>query len=99
MRNAGDHAAEKPPVISNLGRRRRMETLIICKWRSRTGGLRRRRSESPYVVSYMVGDGTKPQRVHRADRPRAHCEDVANDATHSRRRALEWFDRAGMIVR
>src|SRR5438477_1176064 len=39
------------------------------------------------------------QRVHRRHRPRAHGEDVADDAADAGGRALERLDRARMIVR
>ena len=46
-----------------------------------------------------IGEFAKTERIQRADRPRAHREDVANDAAHARGRALEGFDGAGMVVR
>ncbi len=38
------------------------------------------------------------QEVERRDRPRAHREDVAQDAAHARRRALVGLDVGGMVV-
>ena len=45
-----------------------------------------------------TGDRPKPQRVEQKLRSRAHGKDVPNDATDTRRRALERLDRARMIV-
>ena len=39
------------------------------------------------------------QRVEHGDRPRAHREDVAQDAAHAGGRALERLDRARVVVR
>ena len=41
----------------------------------------------------------KAQRVHGADRPRAHGENIADDTAHTGRGSLEGFHRAGVIVR
>jgi hypothetical protein len=38
------------------------------------------------------------QRVHRRDGPRAHGEDVAQDAAHAGRRALIGLDVGGVVV-
>ena len=38
------------------------------------------------------------QRIERGDRPRAHREDVAQDAAHAGRRALPGLDERGVIV-
>src|SRR5205814_3663169 len=43
-------------------------------------------------------DRSKPQRIQRADRPGAHREDVPDDAADARGRALEWLDRAGVVM-
>src|SRR5262249_32424849 len=37
--------------------------------------------------------------VHHCDRPRTHGKDVAEDTAHTRGRALERLDEAGVIVR
>ncbi len=44
-------------------------------------------------------DRAEAQRIDRADRPRAHGENVADDAAHAGGRALERLDGAGMVVR
>src|SRR5262249_15604725 len=41
----------------------------------------------------------KTERIQNRNGPRAHREDVAENATHSGRRALKRFDKTGMIVR
>ena len=41
----------------------------------------------------------EPQRVHQRNRPRAHREDVADDAADAGRRALVRLDERGMVVR
>ena len=41
----------------------------------------------------------KPQRIHVCHRPRAHGEDIAQNAANARRRALIGFDVAGVVVR
>jgi len=47
----------------------------------------------------IVGNRPERQRVHGANRPRAHGKDVAHDAADARGRALERLDRARMVVR
>ena len=44
-------------------------------------------------------DPPEPQRVQGRDRPRAHGEDVAEDAAHSGRGALVRLDEGGVVVR
>ena len=46
----------------------------------------------------MIGPA-EAQRVERRDRPRAHREDVAQDAAHARRRALVRLDERRVVVR
>ena len=41
----------------------------------------------------------EPQRVHQRDRPRAHREDVADDAADAGRGALVRLDEGRMVVR
>ena len=43
-------------------------------------------------------NGPKAQRVHHGQRPRAHGEDVAQNAAHAGGRALEGLNVAGMVV-
>src|SRR5262249_17706916 len=43
-------------------------------------------------------DPAEAQRVENGDRPRAHREDVAQDAADTRRRSLERLDERGMVV-
>ena len=43
-------------------------------------------------------DGPEAQRIHHRQRPRAHGEDVAQDAAHARSRALERLDVAGVVM-
>src|ERR1700756_5019397 len=50
------------------------------------------------IVIRFLGDRTESEGIHDRQRPRAHGEDVAKDATHSRRRPLERLNVAGMIV-
>src|SRR6185503_18894032 len=45
----------------------------------------------------MVG-GPEAERVENGDRPRAHREDVAQDAADARRRALERLDERRVVV-
>src|SRR3982074_1912848 len=45
-----------------------------------------------------IGDWAEAQRVQTKFRPRAHGEDVANDAADAGGRALKRFDRARVIV-
>ena len=49
----------------------------------------------------VSGSSRRPeaQRIQHRDRPRAHGEDVAQDAADAGGRALERLDEAGMIVR
>src|SRR5436190_11351175 len=56
-------------------------------------------SFSPFLLCHAICDRPKPQRVHRAHRPRAHGKNIANDTADAGRRALERFDGAGMIMR
>ena len=44
-------------------------------------------------------DAPEPQRVQGRDRPRAHREDVAENAAHARRGALVGLDERGVVVR
>ncbi len=44
-------------------------------------------------------DASEAQRIEHGDGPRAHGEDVAQDAAHAGGRALKRLDVAGMIVR
>ena len=46
-----------------------------------------------------VVERPEAQRVHDRDRPRAHGEDVAQDAAHARGRALVGLDERGVVVR
>ena len=46
-----------------------------------------------------IVERAEPQRVQQRDRPRAHREDVANDAADAGRRALVRLDEGRMIVR
>src|SRR5437667_4580014 len=51
------------------------------------------------MLSCVGSNRPETQRIHCADRPRAHGEDVADDATDAGGRSLERLDRAGMVVR
>ncbi len=42
---------------------------------------------------------TEADRIHHGDRPRAHGENIAQDAAYAGSRALERLNKAGMIVR
>src|SRR5262249_15991372 len=52
--------------------------------------------ENPAIARSGLGvvQPSEAQRIHHRDRPRAHREDVAQDAADARRRALEGFDEA-----
>ena len=52
----------------------------------------------PFNARFRL-DGTKAERVHDRERPRAHGEDVAQDAADAGGRALVRLDVAGMVVR
>src|SRR5436309_7138252 len=55
---------------------------------------------NPFSAQRLVrSDWTETERIERAHWPRSHGEDIPDDPAHARRRALERFDRAGMIVR
>ena len=55
------------------------------------------RSIAPAVLRMV--ERSKPQTVHRRDRPRAHREDVAQNSADAGRCALKRFDKRRMIVR
>ena len=46
----------------------------------------------------LLVERAEPQRVAQRDRPRAHREDVAQDAAHARGRALVGLDGRGVVV-
>ena len=46
-----------------------------------------------------IVQGSEPERIQQRDRPRAHREDVADDAADAGRRALVRFDERRMVVR
>ena len=48
---------------------------------------------------FRVLEGTEAQRIQHRDRPRAHGENVAQDAADAGGRALKRLDEAGMVVR
>ena len=48
---------------------------------------------------HAIGDRAEAQRIHHRDRPRAHGENVAQDAAHAGGRALKRLDERWMIVR
>ena len=50
-------------------------------------------------AGFRIVERTEAQRIHHRDRPRAHGEDVAQDAADAGRRALERFDEARVVVR
>ena len=51
------------------------------------------------LVGHVIGvERAEAEAVEQGDRPRAHGEDVANDAADTRRRALVGLDRARMVV-
>src|SRR5207247_10671752 len=56
-------------------------------------------AEPPHQVArlWMVG-AAKAERVQHRDRPRAHREDVAQDAADPGRRTLVGLDERGMVV-
>src|SRR5437867_3125742 len=51
------------------------------------------------MLSCVGSNRPETQRVQGAKRPRAHGEDVADDAADAGGRSLERLDRAGMVVR
>src|SRR5579864_578608 len=51
------------------------------------------------VRGYVCGDWTEAQRIHHCDWPRAHGEDIAQNAADAGGRALERFDERRVIVR
>ena len=52
-----------------------------------------------FVEAGLSGDRSEAQGIHHRDRARAHGEDVAEDATDTRCRALERLDKRWVIVR
>ena len=46
----------------------------------------------------VLGNGAEAQRIHDGQRPRAHGEDVAQNAADAGGRALEGLDVAGVVV-
>ena len=56
---------------------------------------------TPSRIRRLRGSVERPeaQRIHHRDRPRAHGEDVAQNAADAGRRALKRLDEAGMVVR
>jgi hypothetical protein len=68
----------------------------------RSAKCRRRRRQKAAVrlhVRAVAGDWPEAQRIQQKLRPRAHREDIADDATHTGGCALERLDRAWVIVR
>ena len=47
----------------------------------------------------QIGDGAEAERIHDGERPRAHGEDVAQNAADAGGRALVGLDVAGVVVR
>src|SRR5207253_7021696 len=67
---------------------------VMCDSGNHTG-------EEPAIggdIWTAIGDRPEPERVQAKLRPSAHGENVANDPANPGRRALERFDRAGVIV-
>jgi len=50
-------------------------------------------------AGFRIVEAPEAQRVHDCHWPRAHGEDVAQDAAHARGSALERLDEAGVVVR
>src|SRR5262249_42230244 len=50
-------------------------------------------------AGHRVVRTTEPQRIEHGDRPGAHRENIAQDATHAGGRLLKWFDKARVVVR
>ncbi len=65
------------------------------------GDARHHAGQDPSVAEagLPVVQRPKPQRVHHCDRPRAHGENVPQDAAYPGGRALERLDEAGVVVR
>ena len=85
MRDAGDDAGEEPPVGGDLF------LSIFC-------GGRRVACAATTAATAVLCDWPEVERVQAKFRPRAHGKNVANDSAHSRGGALEWLNRAGMIM-
>src|SRR5690242_21106771 len=86
MRDAAHHASKQPPVVCDT-RCSILDTGCLLL-----------RSSIKHRESSIFGNISEPQRVETKFRPRAHGEDVANDCADAGGCALEWFDRARMIV-
>ena len=50
------------------------------------------------VLAGLLGNGAEAERIHDGQRPRAHGEDVAQNAADAGGRALERLDVAGVVV-
>ncbi len=48
---------------------------------------------------FLVVEPTEANRIHHRNRPRTHCEDVAQNSAHASGRALERLNETRMIVR
>ena len=51
------------------------------------------------TANFRIREFSEAQRIERSNRTGAHGEDVANDATHARRRSLEGLNGARMVMR